>query len=401
MKSILLFKITLSTIIFSGLSQLANAEPSKNSPTLAQVSSLPAKNPCIFQSNPTVDVSKAINSLKPDPKNKPSGWTTVEFYSPTSPAAKLIGSDPDGKIQSISTPNDLSAKLLTGLNADGEFAPGLSVELLPYVLIREKGLSLSEYRSSEFQRFLANTKLSIATNKATDNTGTARVGVGVEFVLQNDGDLRKNEQLFQCIEKIIADTKGDPDMIAADREKLLAEREPRFLAAKTAAVADGNKGTMWIAAIGSSWLSPTGKYGDLRGEGIGMWTTYKKGLGTNSQLLVHGAYRTNERISNRQNGFVNADTLLGGVRFLAGDPNLRFSVETAYNHESQAGKPSNDYLSYGIGLEPKVGQDLWLSLYLGGTSGRQNGSDFQLTTGVKWNFNTGYQTLEDLQPKDK
>jgi hypothetical protein len=386
MKIISLLSISIFTIIGSCLSEIAAAET----------------NPCVFQSNRGTDVSKIpINSISPDEKNKPISWSTIEFTSPSSPAAKLIGSDPDGKIPSISTPNDLSVKLLSGLNSDGEFAPGLSVEILPYVLAREKGLTLAEYRSSEFQRFLANTKLSIATNKATDNTGTARVGVGVEFVLQNDGDLRKNEQLFQCIDKIIADSPGKPNMTKEDREKLLKEREPKFLAAKTAAEADGNKGSMWIAAVGSSWVSPTGKYSNLSGEGIGIWTTYKKGIGTNSQLLFHGSYRSNERISDRKNGFVNADTLLGGVRLLSGDRNFRFSVETAYNRESQGGNKNNDYLSYGIGLEPKIGQDLWMSLYFGGTSGRQNGSDFQVSTGIKWNFNTGYQTLEDLQQASK
>jgi hypothetical protein len=382
MKNTSLLSIPIFAIIASCLSQVAVAET----------------NPCIFQSNPTVDVYKAINSLKPDEKNKPISWTKIEFDSPSSPAAKLIGSNPDGVIPQISTPSDLSVKLLSGLNSDGEFASGLSVEFLPYVLIREKGLTLSEYRSSEFKRFLANTKLSVATSPASD---IKRVGLGVEFVLQNDGDLRKNEQLFQCIDRIIDVAKGDPDMGEEERKEILEMRSPKFSEAKAAAEADGARGTMWTVALGSSWVSSTAKYSDLRGEGMGFWTTYKKGIGTNSQLLFHASYRTNERISDRKNGFVNADTLLGGVRLLSGDRNFRFSLETAYNRESQDGKQSSDYLSYGLGLEPKVGQDLWLSLYFGGTSGRQNGSDFQLSTGLKWNFNTGYQTLDEIQQAAK
>jgi hypothetical protein len=375
---------TISVIIFSCISQIAVAET----------------NPCVFQSNPSIDVSKAINTVNPDEKNKPISWTNIEFYSPTSPAAKLIGSNPDGAISSISTPSALSVAILNGLNSDGEFARGLSVDMLPYVLTRAKGLTLAEYRSSEFQRFLANTKLSIATTKA-DNSGSARIGVGLEFVLQNDGDLRKNEQLLNCIEKIIADSPGTPDMTKEDLAKLLIEREPKFAAAKKAAESDGDSRTMWTAAVGSSWVSPTEKYSDLRGEGMGVWTTYKKGIGTNSQLLFHGSYRSNERVSDRKNGYVNADTLLGGVRLLSGDQNFRFSLETTYNRESQGGKQNNDYLSYGVGLEPKVGQDLWLSLYFGGTTGKQIGSDVQVGAGLKWNFNTGYQTLEDLQKVDK
>jgi hypothetical protein len=366
-----------------------------------------------------------IDIVEPNPKNKPIGWGEIKFSSPNSPATKLIGTD-EGKIQTISTPTELSVKLLNGLNSDGDFAPTLAVDMLPYTLFKGKELTLADYRNSELERFLANTKLSIATNNAGDNK-PARVGVGVEFILLNDGDLRTDRCLMKDI-KYIAEHQDDsklqpctpailpptgftePSIKPCDlkkksveecrknREKYVEYIDKQYLIAKKAAEKRGEQASLWTAALGSSWVSPNGRYNNLQGEGMGFWTTYKQGINTNSQLLFHGSYRTNERlkVNKSNNEFVNADTLMGGVRLLSGDRNFRFSLETTYNSESPTGgKPKNDYLYYGLGLEPRVGENLWLSLSFGGTTGRQNGSDVQIVTGLKWNFNTGYITLDE------
>jgi hypothetical protein len=373
-----------------------------------------------------IAAAETIDIIEPNPKTKPIGWSEIKFSSPNSPATKLIGTD-EGKIQTISTPTELSVKLLNGLNSDGDFAPVLAVDMLPYTLIKGKDLTLADYKNSAWERFLANTKLSIATNKALDNPGTARVGVGLEFVLINDGDLRTDRCLMKdinyiaqheedstlnpCTPAILPQTKSDKllekpcnkkkmssEECAKRRETKIEYIDKQYLIAKKAAEKRSEQASMWTAALGSSWVSPNGRYNNLQGEGMGFWTTYKKGLNTNSQLLFHASYRTNERlkVNNSNNEFVNADTLMGGVRLLSGDRNFRFSLETTYNSESPTGgKPKNDYLYYGLGIEPRVGENLWLSLSFGGTTGRQNGSDFQIVSGLKWNFNTGYINLDD------
>jgi hypothetical protein len=367
-----------------------------------------------------------IDIVNPDPKNKPIGWGEIKFSSTNSPAAKLIGTD-EGKIQTISTPSELSVNLLNGLNSDGDFAPTLAVDMLPYTLFRGKELTLANYRNSSLERFLANTKLSVATNKVMENSGSARLGVGLEFVLINNGDLRTDQCLMQDI-TYIAEREQNPNLnpcIAAirpqagivepsfkpcDRKKKSEEEcrknreeyveyiDKQYLKAKQAAEKRGDQASIWTAAIGSSWVSPNGRYNNLQSEGMGIWTTYKQGINTNSQLLFHASYRTNERlkVNSGNNEFINADTLVGGVRLLSGDRNFRFSLETTYNRESPTGgKPNNDYLYYGLGIEPRIGENLWLSLSFGGTTGRQNGSDVQIVSGLKWNFNTGYVTLDD------
>jgi hypothetical protein len=299
--------------------------------------------------------------------------------------------------------------------------------MLPYTLLKGKDLTLANYRNSSFERFLANTKLSVATNKVMENSGPARLGVGLEFVLINNGDLRNDRCLMKDIEYIAeldgnnnldpctTDIKvqnrrtivpilvpcavGQPKEECRKQNQIYVEYiEKQYLVAKKAAEKRADQASIWTAALGSSWVSPNGRYNNLQSEGMGFWTTYRQGINTNSQLLFHASYRTNERlkVNGGGNDFINADTLVGGVRLLSGDRNFRFSLETTYNRESPSGgKSNNDYLYYGIGVEPRIGENLWLSLSFGGTTGRQNGSDVQIVSGLKWNFNTGYVTLDD------
>jgi hypothetical protein len=67
-------------------------------------------------------------------ENKPLGWSDVDFSTPLSPAAKIIGeADRTG---SISSPDQLSFQLLNGLDSDGKFQSGIAIDFVPYLLIR-------------------------------------------------------------------------------------------------------------------------------------------------------------------------------------------------------------------------------------------------------------------------
>lgn len=129
----------------------------------------------------------ALEQSNPSTLQKvPAGFSQLILESPTSPAAKLIGSEKN--ILSVSTSAVLATQLLNGLNSDGDFQTGITFDILPYSLIRGDDLTLEEYRQSSFQRFLANTKFSVATVAAADKA--RRAALGIEFILINDSDPR-------------------------------------------------------------------------------------------------------------------------------------------------------------------------------------------------------------------
>jgi hypothetical protein len=326
----------------------------------------------------------------------PAAFSDIKLTKPTSPAAKLIGVD--GKITpTITTPSQFGFEVLNGLDNGGKFNTGIAVDMLPYVLIRGNELTLDDYKKSDFQWFLSNTKLSIATTKSLDDIG-ARAGLGIEFTILNNGDLRRDQEyqdkIIDLQQKLILkkfrDAGGPGKLSGAEQKAILDASDVNIEAVKKEAEQLSGQKAIWTAAIGQSWVSPTGLYSDLRGEGMGLWTTYSMGVGGNSQLLIHASLRNGEQLKLNNNNVVNANTLVGGIRYQTGDSNFRFSLETAYNRESHNGQQINDYLSFGIGLEPRIFDNSWLSLSLGGTSGKQDSNDFQFKTGIKWNINPGY-----------
>jgi hypothetical protein len=331
--------------------------------------------------------STLIAQNPPEITKKPLGWSALDFSTPSSPAAKIIGYTND--IGAISNPNELAVKLLTGLDSDGSFQTGFAIDIAPYLLARGTGFTLEEYRSpnSGFQRFLANTKISVATSKSDT---TARFGVGAEFILLNEGDFRLDPELLEEFKGIVKDLppfdSADPDYTAFN-DSLKRKIQP----AKNRARKKAAQKPIWSLGFATSLASTTGKYFDFKGDGTGLWTTYKTGLGGDSELILHGYYRSGERVPDRNvtGAFVDVDTLTTAVRIRTGSDNFKFSAETAYNFESQSGKTSNSYLSFGLGVEPKITDGLWLSLSMSGTTGKQSGNDVQIFSGLKWNFNSG------------
>jgi hypothetical protein len=339
--------------------------------------------------------SDAIAQLTPSlPPVNPAGFTDIPLTSPTSPAAKLIGVE--GRITpTIETPSQFGVQILNGLDNSGNFNTGIATDLLPYVLIRGNALTLEDYKKSDLQRFLSNIKLSIATTKAMDNVGAARAGLGLEFTILNEGDLRRDsiysEEIKAALDeplKKIRDAKTP--LTPAEKQEILNSSDPNVKKVKMKAEQRAAQKPIWTAALGQSWVSPTGLYSDLRGEGMGFWTTYRMGTGGDSQLILHASARNGEQLQLPNKTSVSANTLVGGIRYQTGNSNFRFSLETAYNRENQNGQQINDYLSFGIGVEPRLYDNSWLSLAFSTTSGRQNGNDFQFKTGIKWNINPGY-----------
>jgi hypothetical protein len=321
---------------------------------------------------------------------QPLGWSQRDIAAPGSLADKLIGAS-TSKIPNISTPGVLATKLLTGFNSDGKFATGLSIDTVPYLLFRGSGMTLEEYRKDSFKRFLSNTSISIATNKET-SSDVARVGISAQFTLINEGDRRMSREYLTKLEDFAATITQDPKLIGLPQDQInievgkrLAEfkkkewyaNEINRLAAKP----------IWTAGIGTSLITSTGRYSDLRGDGMGLWTTYRQGIGGDAQLILHGAYRSGERIADLNGGFFNGDTFVLGTRIRIGDEtDSKYSLEAAYNIENKQGSTSNNYLSFGVGLEQKVLENLWLSLSFTVDPGRQSGADSRFNSGFKWEF---------------
>jgi hypothetical protein len=401
MKKNIFFNIlSLALLLPLGVNQVS-AEPlpklsfqSKLNSTNSEDNSQNSRNAKIVQATTLAELAAT---------KQPIGWSQRAFATPDSPASKLIGSS-TSKVPNISTPGALATNLLNGLNSDGKFVTGISIDTVPYLLFRGPGITLEEYKKNEeLQQFLSNMSLSIATNKET-SSDAARVGIAAQFTILNQGDRRIDPDYSKVLNGFAASITEDNDFIDSLKD-LTAEQRNQKIAAKyknwqelpcekekpcfAREINRLEKKPIWTVAVGSSFITPNGRYSDLRGDGMGVWSTYRQGIGGNAQLIFHGAYRSGERITDSQGAFFNGDTFLLGTRLRMGDEtNSRFSLEAAYNLENRQGKSSNSYLTLGVGLEQKfIPQDnLWFLFSFTAEPGRQNGSDFRFNSGVKWEF---------------
>ncbi|WP_310429212.1 hypothetical protein [Chamaesiphon sp. VAR_48_metabat_135_sub] len=336
--------------------------------------------------------TQIAQSITPFAGKQPIGWSQRDFAIPDSPAGKLIGSS-TAKIPNISTPGALSTNLLNGLNSDGKFATGIAIDTVPYLIFRGSGMTLEEYQQGGLPQFLSNTSFSIATHKETASD-TARVGLAAQFKLINKGDRRMDEKYLKKLEnfaKTITEQASFGDLTTDEQNKEIGKELKKFKESPeyTVEINRLEQQPIWTVAVGTSFITPTGRYSDLRGDGMGVWTTYREGIGGNSQLIFHGAYRSGERIADSKGAFFNGDTLLLGTRIRMGEEtNSQFSLEAAYNIENRQGSTSNSYLSLGVGLEQKVvpKENLWLIFSFNNDIGRQNGGDFRFNSGIRWEF---------------
>lgn len=327
-----------------------------------------------------------------------SGFSTLDFIPSTSPAARVIEYSP---ASTISAPSKVGFQLLNGLNSEGKFGTGISIDIAPYLIIRGTDFTLQDYRESYLNRLLANTKLSVATSKSDTS---ARLGIGIEFIIFSDGDPRQDDLLLNELKSVIvkslaSSTAPSPGAPQPELDKFARDvLKPALEEVKNSPTNKRRLEQKQSLSLGlaTSWLSPTANYRDFRSDGSGIWTTYQQGIGTESQVILHGFYRNGANLTDRNGISINGSNLLLGVRLQTG-VDTKFSLETSYNIESSINRASNGYLAYGIGVDTPINifknkddkNNLWLSLSMTGYSGRQNGGDFQMLSGIKWDFNNG------------
>ena len=315
---------------------------------------------------------------------KPVGFSTLDFAVPESPAFIVLGVSPENVVRPTS-PRAFATSLLNGLDQEGNLQNGVALEAVPYTLARGTEFTLAEYRADKFKRFLANTSLSLGTIKgAGTNDDAARLGVGIHTILYNQGDSRMDNQLIADFKKIL-ESQPNPDQ---DLDLFDQQIAGKLKKVRDAARKRSESKPIWTLAFAPSWISPDGKYGNLKSNGMGLWTSFSTGIGGDSQLIAHVRYRTNEEVADPDNAgmFLGQDTSLAGLRLRTGGQDFRFSFETSYINRKRDGSRTDDSLAFGVGLEPRISEGLWLNISFTGEAGRRDGNDGRFQTALKWAF---------------
>lgn len=366
-------------------------------------------------------------SLSPQERaeNQTLPVANVDLSVPESPAFTVLGLTPETVVRPNS-PREFATALLNGVDRNGNFQSGTAIDTVPYLLLAGKQLTLRQYQDNYKLRLASRTQFSFATTKgASEDDKSVRLSLGLRMTLWDKGDPRNDEVLMKCfddasltylqsiqkptilpLDQLIDLDPNTPEELrnqsirewaAYDLRK--AQANPIRLEADESCRAEARKlnwnKSSWIVAYAPSWISTTGETKNFKWNGGGFWTSLAygfegfPGLEKNSQLILHGRYRSNEQVPDpeTEGAFFSQDSFFLGARLRVGNENTTGSFEGVFVRSRPEGKPFDTSARYSVGLERRIAENLWFALAFGGESGRANGPNkgFVLTS-FRWGF---------------
>lgn len=187
----------------------------------------------------------------------------LDLSVPESPAFVALGITPD-KVTRPTSPRQLGAALLNGVDDQGNLQTGIAIDFVPYLALGPGDrLTLAEYRQNDFldaisvRRLASRFAISAATSKGTDSDDkSVRLAVGFRLTPWDEGDARLNTSIDRCVTK-------QHDVLHA-RLRGVGPLERTELRKTLGFAADGtDDGLMWnrladeIKAHGAEWVRNT------------------------------------------------------------------------------------------------------------------------------------------------
>ena len=109
------------------------------------------------------------------------------FAVPESPALSFLGLSP-GKVTRPTTPKDLAASLLNGVDSTGRMQSGVAIGATLWSIFPKISIPLSAYQNDWRAFALANLQLSLATVRAAGDTGATNLAIGFRTTLIDRSD---------------------------------------------------------------------------------------------------------------------------------------------------------------------------------------------------------------------
>lgn len=329
-----------------------------------------------------IQASGAAPSPTPSPTSTPDPFAesvkAINFDRSISvvPAFAALDLSPE-TVTHPTTPRDLAAALLNGVDHNGNVQHGIALETAPFrSLIRT---DIDAYRASTLTQFLYNFSFSAATSKASDKSNALQMAIGFSAILYQsaDHDPSRDAKLKTRFAEINAehpmsgrgwdDPLPDEDEGAkADFVKLAKEFQKRSWA-----------GSIWSAAIAPTWNSESGKTSDLSGSGFTAWSAFSYGVidplktrstdPINLQFIAQVRYREGEHLVDPNNKMLFADqnSLIAAGRLRIGTTTFNGFAEGAYVRVWHGLQGDGQGWRGAIGVEKQLATNVWLVVSAG------------------------------------
>jgi hypothetical protein len=304
---------------------------------------------------------------------------------PESPAFTMLGLTP--AIIRPASPRALALSFMDGIDVNGNTQDAIAVDMAPYLLFFGKELSLQQYRDKKWEQDLSRIQLSFALAKASSDTDKARrYGAAINWTIWDDGDLRLDKGLSDCLEQTqqgapsssLSGTAPGPQQAGRPSSSPVdASAEPRPKSCREESLKrNWNRSSMDVG-FAPSWIDQNGKGDSLAWNGFGLWTSLSYGfdkfesLKDNSQIIVHARYRMDEKVpgSNKDVPFSDHDSFSFGAKYRYGEPQRVLFLQLLGVQTKPEGQASDRSYIYSAGVEVGIIDNLWFELELGESAG--------------------------------
>jgi hypothetical protein len=315
---------------------------------------------------------------------------SINVDRPLGAAAAFVALDVSPEtVTQPSSPRELAAALLNGVDHNGTLQTGLAVEAAPFQIFHHGNYNINDYNSPTLSgittRILYNSSVSIATTKASTNDDKSeRLSLGFHFSLYDSSDPKASPEI-----KAIADDAWNqfptpiPNVHASYEQNAANDAAIQTAAGKFIddRIAEWRKEhwaqKAWDLAWAPIWQTPDSNVSNLRYDGSLAYSTFAYGLDKDPlggdgrlQLITQARFREGEQVmASTGNGSGRQDTFTFGGRIRYGSVDLNGSAEVAYVRIWNGPLGNGDRVRYGGGLEKKISTNLWLTLNFGEDTG--------------------------------
>lgn len=122
----------------------------------------------------------------------------LDLAVPESPAFAVLGFTPE-KVVRPTSPRQVAANLLNGVDDRGNLQTGIALDFVPYLAWKGETLTIEEYRKDWLTRLASRAQFSLGTTKGTTDDESVRLGAGIRATLWDAGDPRDDDVFAQCL----------------------------------------------------------------------------------------------------------------------------------------------------------------------------------------------------------
>lgn len=301
------------------------------------------------------------------------------YAIPESPAFTFLNATP-AQVSRPTSARALAAGILNGASPlTGKLQQGIAIDLAPWSFVQGLRIPLNEYQRNRGKYILANTQLSLATVRASGDSSSTDLALGlrVTFIDRSDpmSDTAFTNELRRRVRSCLPELPTEAAMAQAEacnREQAQAMRK-QWLDDR----GHWNDGSLAAAAAGG-WRFDQSALKSANWEGWAAWITGALPLGRGGQAIGQVRY-------NAHNGEQDNGVAFGG-RALYGSAAINAFVEVAGGNRTGGDDGRADWTG---GLEFRAAENLWISTGFGSRSTATGDNRGVLVADLRWQLSDG------------